>query len=272
MIDFSLLLWVFRYQWQLSDPGYASKLNKGTNEFVQFQRVGYIGVMTLDCRGNRLRRDGTRVDDKPVLGTAQWKFLENVLSGDAAETVFLAVGIEQPPALMSGDTLLKKSLATPSDPDSGDSDSVALESKRQSGPARAARNDDEYDDHAANSRRDEPVDVEGRRLYLQSHWGMKEDDLVRLLEALFEWEGQMPQRKVVLLCGGVGFGLNSTISAGGKAKIPQITVGPITDKIDRIGHSMSGRIGRFTCVAALVSSTGRARHAILFARLKNLLV
>ena len=234
-----------RYQWQLSDPDYASKLKKGTNEFVQFQRVGYIGVLTLDCRGNRLRRDGTRADGKPVLGTAQWKFLENVLRGDAAETVFLAVGIEQPPALMSGDKLLTTSLARPGDPDANDNDTVGLESKSHSGPTRSGASDV----HAANSR-DQPADVEGRRLYLQSHWGMKEDDLVRLLEALFEWEGQMPQRKVVLLCGGVGFGLNSTISAGGKAKIPQITVGPITDKIDRIGHSMSGRIGRFTCVSA----------------------
>jgi len=48
----------------------------------------------------------------------------------------------------------------------------------------------------------------------------------------------------VLVCGGVGFGLNSIISSG-KTKIAQITVGPITDSIDRVAHSMSGRYGRF---------------------------
>ena len=69
----------WEYQWQLADPAYASKLRKGTNEFVQFRKVGYIGLLTLDCRGNRLRRDGSRRDEGNVFGSVQWKFLEKTL-------------------------------------------------------------------------------------------------------------------------------------------------------------------------------------------------
>jgi hypothetical protein len=68
----------WEYQWQLADPTYEAQLRKGTNEFVQFRTVGYVGVMTLDCRGNRLRRNGERKHDASVMGPVQRKFVEAV--------------------------------------------------------------------------------------------------------------------------------------------------------------------------------------------------
>ena len=185
-----LALEVFgEYQLQLADPAYASKLNKGTNEFFQFRRVGYIGILTLDCRGNRLHRDGSRHHDNPILGSSQWKFIEKVLEEDAGDAVFLAVGVEQPPALMTRDELLGKSLADPTAADIDEAEGIGIPGRKPAQETKQRKPDIE-------SKLD-GVDVSGeakkRRLFLQSQWAMKEEDLEKFLEALFLWENATPQ-------------------------------------------------------------------------------
>ena len=142
-----------------------------------------------------------------------WVASINALHKDTADVVFLAIGMELSPMLMPQDQLLKKSLATVADDDSGSTDSepillgqrtkqAPLESKQQVKSVDGASGGGSRGDggggggggrDGVDSNGGVPFTAQGRKLFLQSQWGLKEDDLVTLLDMLFQWQSLTPQ-------------------------------------------------------------------------------
>jgi len=64
-----------RYQRQLWDPDYELS-NDAAEEFIQ--KIGPIGIIMIDMRGNRIDFEGRQFPDNPIVSPNQWKLIESV--------------------------------------------------------------------------------------------------------------------------------------------------------------------------------------------------
>jgi len=63
--------------------------------------------------------------------------------------------------------------------------------------------------------------------HLVEHWPYHGSELLRLLNGLFEWQGALPNREVLLLCGGISVGVDSMIKHTSLGRdIRQVITGP----------------------------------------------
>eukprot|EP00941_MAST-03F_sp_MAST-3F-sp1_P003426 g3426.t1 len=102
------------YQWQCSEPNYFSNREKdkyANNELFSLAKVGNIGILQLDCRGNRLRNDGSVDLDREIISTKQLRFVENSLKNENTPGMLaLLVLSELPIVYMTEETSSKKVL------------------------------------------------------------------------------------------------------------------------------------------------------------------
>ena len=68
----------WEYQWQLREPLYAEQISNYKNELPQFHVFGYIALLVLDCRGNRLQRNGMTKEENSMISSKQWKIIDTL--------------------------------------------------------------------------------------------------------------------------------------------------------------------------------------------------
>eukprot|EP01120_Amphizonella_sp_Union-15-10_P002908 TRINITY_DN131_c0_g1_i5.p1 TRINITY_DN131_c0_g1~~TRINITY_DN131_c0_g1_i5.p1 ORF type:complete len:520 (-),score=128.09 TRINITY_DN131_c0_g1_i5:67-1626(-) len=79
-----------RYQRQLWDPNYK---DSESCEEECFQKIGPVGILLLDMRGNRIDFEGRQLLNNPIVSEEQWKLIDQVFSDDSLKVLVVCAEI-----------------------------------------------------------------------------------------------------------------------------------------------------------------------------------